>query len=233
MTEIWQGFLKAIGLIFTLNPEVIEITGLSLAVSLSACLISAIVSIPLGTIIHFNTFWGKRVLVSFIQTFFSLPTVLVGLLVFLFFSRGGIFGSLGLMFTPAIMIIGQAVLVTPLMVGLVISALSGLDKGARETAVALGASPIQMSWLLLREARYGVMTGVILGFGRAISEVGLALMVGGNIRGYTRTLTTAISLGTNMGDIELSLALGIILLAIALVINLLLSCLQQREHVGN
>jgi len=233
LAEIWQGFLKAINLIFTLNPEVIEITRLSLAVSLSACLISAIISIPLGAFIHFNAFWGKRILVSFIQTFFSLPTVLVGLLVFLFFSRAGIFGGLGLMFTPAIMVIGQAVLVTPLMVGLVISALSGLDKGARETAIALGANPIQMSWLLLREARYGVMTGVILGFGRAISEVGLALMVGGNIRGYTRTLTTAISLGTNMGDIELSLALGIILLAIALIINLILNCLQQRDHVGN
>jgi len=228
LAEIWQGFLRALNLIITLNPEVMEITGLSLAISLSACLISAIISTPLGALIHFNSFWGKRFLVSLIQTFFSLPTVLVGLVVFLFFSRAGPLGGFGLMFSPAIMVIGQTILVTPLMIGLVISALSGLDHGIRETALALGANPLQMGWLLLREVRYGVMTGVVLGFGRAISEVGLALMVGGNIRGYTRTLTTAISLGTNMGDIEFSLALGIILLAIALVINLLLNRLQQR-----
>ena len=132
------------------------------------------------------------------------------------------------MFSPEIMVIGQVVLVLPLMVGLVISALAGVDPGMAETAAALGASRVQTAVLLLREARYGVLTSVIMGFGRAISEVGLAIMVGGNIAGRTRVLTTAISLETGRGDIELSLALGIILLIIALIINLALNRLQQR-----
>jgi tungstate transport system permease protein len=127
------------------------------------------------------------------------------------------------------MVIGQALLVTPLMLGLVISALSGVDRQARETAVALGASRWQMGLVMVREARFAIFTAFILGFGRAISEVGLALMIGGNINGFTRVLTTAISLETGRGDIELSIALGIILLAIALIINFALGWLQQRE----
>ena len=154
--------------------------------------------------------------------------MLVGLLVFLVFSNAGPLGVFQLMFTPELMIIGQSILVLPLMMGLIISALNGVDKKVTETASALGASRMQTMRLLLREARYGVITSVILGFGRAISEVGLALMVGGNIRGYTRVLTTAISLETNLGDIEFSLALGFILLVIALIINLALNRLQQR-----
>ena len=132
------------------------------------------------------------------------------------------------MFTPMVMVIGQVVLITPLMLGLTISALKGVDKGISETAVSLGASPLQTGMLMLKEARYAVLTAVIMGFGRAVSEVGLALMVGGNIRGFTRTLTTAISLETSKGDIEFSLALGIILLLIALTINIVLNRLQQR-----
>ncbi len=228
MGEIWNGLLKALELIVTLDPEVMEITVRSLVISVSACLISSALALPVGSLIHFSSFHGKRTLISLIQTFFSLPTVLVGLLVYLLFSRAGMLGGLNLMFTPALMIIGQAILVFPVMTGLIISALAGIDKNAEDTALALGASRAQMGLLMLKEARYGVMTAVIMGFGRAISEVGLALMIGGNIRGYTRILTTAISLETNMGNIEFSLALGIILLAIALVINLILNRLQQR-----
>ena len=228
MSELWHALVKAFDLIVTLDPEVMQITGRSLGISVSACVIASVLAIPLGSLIHFGLFPGKRLLVSTIQTFYSLPTVLVGLLVFLVFSNAGPLGLFHLMFTPALMIIGQAVLVLPLMMGLIISALSGVDKGVAETAGALGASRIQTGTLLLREARYAVITAVILGFGRAISEVGLALMVGGNIRGYTRVLTTAISLETNMGNIEFSLALGFILLAIALIINLALNRLQQR-----
>lgn len=228
MSELWHALVKALDLIVTLDPEVMQITGRSLGISVSACVIASVLAIPLGSLIHFGSFRGKRLLVSTIQTFYSLPTVLVGLLVFLIFSNAGPLGLFHLMFTPALMIIGQALLVLPLMMGLIISALSGVDKGVAETAGALGASRIQTGMLLLREARYAVVTAIILGFGRAISEVGLALMVGGNIRGYTRVLTTAISLETNMGNIEFSLALGFILLAIALIINLALNRLQQR-----
>lgn len=228
MTELWQGLVRAIGLLVSLDPEVLEITGRSLAISSAACVIATFISLPLGSIIHFNRFPGKRGLISLIQTLFSLPTVVVGLLVFVLFSRAGPLGGLDLVFTPALMVIGQVVLVTPLMLGLIISALSGVDKAIPETAVSLGASRFQTGIITLREARFAVLGAVIMGFGRAISEVGLALMVGGNISGFTRVLTTAVALETSKGDIELSIALGIILLFIALVINVALNRLQQR-----
>ncbi|MDV2990061.1 MAG: ABC transporter permease [Dehalogenimonas sp.] len=229
MEAIWLGLQKALELIFSLDSEVIEIAWRSLSISATSSLIAAMVALPLGALIFHNTFPGKSLLISFINTLFSLPTVLVGLLVFLFFSRTGPLGEMGLLFTPTIMIIGQALLVTPLMLGLVISAHSGIDRQARETAVTLGASGLQMGILMVKEARFAIFTAFILGFGRAISEVGLALMIGGNISGYTRVLTTAISLETGRGDIELSIALGIILLVIALIINFTLGWMQQHE----
>jgi tungstate transport system permease protein len=135
---------------------------------------------------------------------------------------------MGLLFTPTVMVIGQMVLVAPVLLGLTISGISGVDRAISDTARSLGASGTQTAWVIVREARFAVTAAVIMAFGRAISEVGLALMVGGNIRGFTRVITTAISLETSKGDIELSLALGIILIAIALVINLVLNRIQQR-----
>jgi len=223
-----QGLIKAFHLIVSLDPEVVEITKRSLVISATSCSLTTAFAIPLGSLIHFAHFPGKRALISVIQTLFSLPTVVVGLLVFIIFSRAGPLGGLQLLFTPAVMVIGQVILVMPLMLGLVISALSGVDKAVPETAVSLGASRLQMGIITLREAKYAVLTAVIMGFGRAFSEVGLAMMAGGNIRGFTRTLTTAISLETSRGDIELSLALGIILLLIALAINITVNRLQHR-----
>jgi len=223
-----EGLIKALHLIASRDPEVVEITRRSLAISSTSCSLTTVFAIPLGSLIHFARFRGKRGLVSVIQTLYSLPTVVVGLLVFIIFSRAGPLGGLHLLFTPTVMVIGQVILVMPLMLGLVISALSGVDKAVPETAVSLGASWLQMGLITLREARYAVLTAVITGFGRAFSEVGLAMMAGGNIRGFTRTLTTAISLETSKGDIELSLALGIILLLIALAINITVNRLQHR-----
>jgi tungstate transport system permease protein len=223
-----EGLIKALHLIASRDPEVVEITRRSLAISSTSCSLTTAFAIPLGSLIHFAHFRGKRALISVIQTLFSLPTVVVGLLVFIIFSRAGPLGDLGLMFTPTVMVIGQVILVMPLMLGLVISALSGVDKAVPETAVSLGASRLQMGLITLREAKYAVLTAVIMGFGRAFSEVGLAMMAGGNIRGFTRTLTTAISLETSKGDIELSLALGIILLLIALTVNIVVNRLQHR-----
>ena len=228
MIAIWQGFLKAIELIVTLNPEVLEITARTLVISISSTIIAGFICLPLGSLIHFNNFRGKRILINLIQTFYSVPTVAVGLIVFLIFSRSGPLGFLELLFTPQVMMIGQVILISPIMLGLVIAALKGVDTAARETAIAIGASEFQATTLVIREARYSIYSAMILGFGRAISEVGLALMVGGNIRGYTRVMTTAISLETSKGDIVLSIALGIILISIALVINFALSRLQQR-----
>jgi len=228
LTEIWDGFIQAIGLIASLDREVIEIAGRSLMISVTATVLASLLCLPLASLIHLHRFPGKRLVINIIQTLFSLPTVVVGLLVFVLFSRAGPIGGLNLMFTPTLMVIGQAILITPILLGLIISALGGVDKAMVDTAISLGASGPQVALALIREARYAVMAAVIIGFGRAISEVGLAIMVGGNIKGFTRVLTTAISLETSKGELELSIALGIILLSIALIVNLALNRIQQR-----
>lgn len=228
MIELWQGLLKAIELIVKLDPEVMEIAGRSLRIAVTSTVLASLLCLPLGSLIHFHRFPGKRFLVSLIQTFYSVPTVAIGLFVFVLFSRAGPLGGLNLLFTPIVMVIGQMFLITPVLLGLTLSALSGMDKAILDTAQSLGASGFQMALVVLREARFAVMAAVIMGFGRAISEVGIAIMVGGNIKGFTRVITTAISLETSKGDLELSIALGIILVTLALMINLLLSRIQQR-----
>jgi tungstate transport system permease protein len=228
LSEIWDGLVKALHLIVTLDPEVMGIAARSLAISMTATLLASAICLPLGSLIHFKRFVGKRILINLIQTFYSVPTVVVGLFVFLLFSRVGPLGGLSLLFTPTVMVIGQMILITPVLLGLTISALSGVDKAIPETARSLGAGEFQTVVVVLREARFAVIAAILLAFGRAISEVGLALMVGGNISGFTRVLTTAISLETSKGDIELAIALGIILILIALIINLVLNRIQQR-----
>ena len=228
MTEIWHGLTKAIELIISFDPEVMEIAARTLGIAGTSCLLASLISLPLASLIHFRQFRGKRVLVNIIQTLFSVPTVIVGLFVFVLLSRAGPLGELGILFTPAAMVIGQMILITPILLGLTISALSGVSKEVVETATSLGASGSQLVLLVLREARYAVLAALILGFGRAISELGVAMMVGGNIRGFTRVMTTAISLETSKGELELSIALGIILLFLALIINIALNRLQQR-----
>jgi len=228
LNELLQGFIKAFELIVTLDPEVMEIAGRSLTISVTATLLATIICLPISSLIHFNRFIGKRSLINLIQTFYSVPTVVVGLFVFIVFSRVGPLGVFNLMFTPTIMVIGQAILISPVLLGLVIAAFSGVDRAITDTARSLGASELQTWAVVLKEARFAVIAAVLLAFGRAISEVGLALMVGGNIKGFTRVFTTAISLETSKGDIELAIALGIILILIALIINIVLSRLQQR-----
>ncbi len=228
MGELWDGLVTALKLIVSFDPEVMAIAGRSLAISATSSTIAALICLPLATVIHFNKFWGKRTLINVVQTMFSLPTVAVGLFVFVLFSSAGPIGGLGILFSPPVMVIGQVMLISPIMLGLTISALSGVDKTIPDTAVSLGANRFQMAFVTIREARFAVLAALIMGFGRAISEVGLSLMVGGNIAGYTRTITTAISLESSKGDLELALALGIILIVIALIINLVLNRIQQR-----
>ncbi|MFC2020774.1 ABC transporter permease [Chloroflexota bacterium] len=228
MAAIWQGLTKALELIISLDPEVMEITGRSLRISVTSTLLASIICLPLAGVIHFNRFPGKRILLNLIQTFYGMPTVAVGLFVFVLFSRAGPLGGLNLLFTPTVMVIGQTILITPILLGLTISALSGVDRAIIDTASSLGASGLQTTALVLKEARFAVMAAVIMGFGRAISEVGIALIVGGNIRGFTRVITSAISLETSRGDLELAIALGIILVFVALVVNILLNMQQQR-----
>ncbi|MDD1759570.1 MAG: ABC transporter permease [Methanothrix sp.] len=208
--------------------KVVEITMRSLTISLSSILLASLYCIPLAGFIESRTFRGKRSLVNFIQTLYSLPTVTVGLLVFLLLSRSGPLGSLNLLFTPTGMVLGQAILITPILIGLTYSALSAINPQIKETARSLGASEMQIIIAVLREARPAVLAAVLLGFGRALSEVGVAMMIGGNIRGYTRVLTTSIALETSMGNLELSIALGIILISISLAINLVMNRFQGR-----
>jgi len=228
MLEIWHGLTKAIELIISLDPEVMEIAGRSLRISATSAILASLVCIPLGNLIHLRQFPGKRFLISLIQTFYSIPTVIIGLFVLVFLSRAGPLGGLGLLFTPTAIIIAQMILITPILLGLTISALSGVDKAIVDTAHSLGASDFQTATIVLREARFAVMAAIIMGFGRVISEVGISLMVGMNIRGFTRTITTAISLESSKGELELAIALGIILLFIALIINIIMNGIQQR-----
>jgi tungstate transport system permease protein len=228
LTELWHGLLKAVELIVSLDPEVMEIAGRSLRISVTSALLASLIFVPLASLIHFHQFRGKRFLINLIQTFYSVPTVAIGLFVFVFISRAGPLGWLGLLFSPTAIVMGQMLLVSPILLGLVISALRGVDITLTDTARSLGASDFQTALVVLREARFAVMAAVIMAFGRAISEVGISLMVGGNIRGFTRVITTAISLETSKGDLELSIALGIILISIALVINIILNRIQQR-----
>jgi tungstate transport system permease protein len=206
----------------------LEITATTLAISVSSTFLAALIFVPLACLIHFHDFRGKRLLVTIIQTFYSLPTVFVGLLAFMAFSKEGPLGIFGILFTPQVMVIGQVFLIAPIITGLTISALSGVRPEIKDTAISLGASRFQTIRTVLMEARYATLTAVLVGFGRAISEVGLAIMVGGNIEGYTRVLSTAIALETTQGNIGLPLALGMILISLALVVSVLVNRLQQR-----
>ncbi|MEE8373463.1 MAG: ABC transporter permease [Dehalococcoidia bacterium] len=228
MSELANAFVTALKLIFTGDPEVLAIAGRTLAISLTSTLLAALMCVPLGCFIYFHSFRGKGLLISVIQTFYSLPTVFVGLIVFITLSRAGPLGGLGILFTPQAIVVGHVVLIAPLVTGLTISALGGVSPEIKDTAISLGATRFQTVRTILVEARYATLTALMVGFGRAISEVGIAIMVGGNIRGFTRTLTTAMSLETSMGNIELSMALGIILITLALVASILVNRLQRR-----
>lgn len=228
VSEIINGFFQAIELIISLDPDVVTITLRTLEISLSSTLFGTLIAVPLGGLIYFKSFKGKRGLINIIQTLYSLPTVLVGLLVFLLLSNEGPLGGLNLLFTPGGMIIGQTVLILPIMTGFTIVALSGVKGEIKDLALSLGSSEMQTLYTIMREAKYALLGAVILGFGRAISEVGVAMMIGGNIRGYTRVITTTMALETSKGNIELSIALGIILLIIALAISLILNQIQEK-----
>ncbi len=227
MSHLLEAFSIALRMIITGDPVVFSIALRTLLIASTSTLAAALLFIPLGCLIHFNRFRGKRFVVGFIQTMYSVPTVFVGMLVFLMVSRTGPLGSMGLLFSPWAIILGEIVLIAPIMIGLTISALQGMGKGLEDTATALGAGRGTMILKVLTEAKYTMLTSVLMGFGRAVSEVGVAIMVGGNIAGYTRTLTTAIALGVGKGETASSIALGLILLSLAMVVSILVNLLQH------
>lgn len=226
MGYIIDGLLQAINLIVSLNPDVIDITSLSLEVSGTAVILAACVGIPAGILIALNEFPFKSVLRNIINTLMGLPPVVLGLFVFLMISRSGPLGTFGVLFTPTAMIAAQFLLVTPIITGLAVSAAASVDRTVIETAISLGAKRYETMLLVVNEARHALLIAVIAGFGRAIAEVGAVMIVGGDIQHETRVLTTAIMLETSRGDFALAIALGLILLTLAFVINLMVSFMQ-------
>ena len=228
MTLLWEGFLAAIRLILSGDPDVYHAAGVSVRVSCVAVVIAACIGLPLGFTIATHEFRGKRSAVAFFNTLMSLPSVLAGLLLYSLISRQGLLGPLDLLFTTKAMIIGQWILSFPIVTALSISAVQAIDPAVAKTAQALGANRRQKALAVLREARFALLAALATGFGRVIGEVGCAIMVGGNIRGYTRTLTTAIALETSKGEFGQAIALGIVLLVIALSVNVIIQYLQGK-----
>ncbi|MFQ5880916.1 MAG: ABC transporter permease [Candidatus Methylomirabilales bacterium] len=229
MDYLLEGLLQAGVLLFTLNPQVYQITWLTLQVSLGATLLASAAGIPLAVLIVEGNFPGKEGLITLFNTLMALPTVVVGLSVFAFFSRQGPLGGLGFLFTPAAIVIGEFILAIPIVAALTIATLKGLDPRVRETAFTLGASRSRAALMGVLEARYAVTAAVLAGFARVVAEVGSALMVGGNIRGYTRTLSTAIALETGKGEFAFAIALGLILILLSLMTNIGLRLLVRRR----
>lgn len=223
-----DSLLTAFELILGFDREVRMAVWTSLYTSSCSIAIAALLGVPIGLWLGLNRFRGRQLLIALLNTLMALPTVVVGLLLFGLLSRQGPLGPLGLLFTPLAMITGQTVLAAPIVANLVLAAVTGADQRIINTALTLGASRLQAAIKLLSEVRFGVMAAVIAGFGRVIAEVGVAMMLGGNIRNSTRTMTTAIALETSKGEFAFGLALGIILLSVALVVNLFLNVLQQR-----
>ncbi len=198
----------------------------SLRISILATLISAILAVPIGYIIASSEFRGRRALIAILNTLQALPTVVIGLILYGFLSRSGPLGMFGLLYTRWAVTIGEAILIFPIMTAYTISTVANIDPRFRKTAMSLGMGRVQAGWVVAREARFGIAASIIAGFGRAIGEVGIAMMLGGNIAGFTRTITTAIALEHNKGNFALGLALGFILICIALIVNVLLHLAQ-------
>ncbi len=229
MDLLWQGIAQAFELIFKLDPEVVEITLLSLKLSGLATLISLVIGIPLGTLLALYRFPGRNLLLSLINTGMGLPPVVVGLLLSIFLWRSGPLGDLQWIYTPTAIVIAQIVLATPVVTGLTSTALQQLDPRLRLQLIGLGASRWQTIGMLWLEARLPILAALMAGFGSVISEVGASMMVGGNLRHSTRILTTAIVSETSRGNFALAIAMGVILLALTFLINWTLTWIQQRD----
>lgn len=228
MQFIWESIRQAAALLFPPNAEITGIILLSIAVSGSATILAGITAIPLGIFLSLKRFRGKRLVISLLQTSMSVPAVLIGLFVYMMINRRGLLGFLALLFTPGAMILAQALLAFPLIASLTLSALKGIAGEGRDLAYSLGASPWKMAWTVVRQGRFAFLTALITGFSRVVGETGMTLMIGGNIKGMTRVMTTAISLETMKGNFEIGLALGLVLLIIALMINLVLQWVQGK-----
>lgn len=232
MELIVEGFIKAFEMLRTGDPELLQITLLTLRVSGTATLISVLIGVPTGLLLALTRFRGRSFLVSLINTGMGTPPVVAGLVVSILLARYGPLGSLDLLYTPTAMIIAQCVIAIPIVMGFTMAGIQQLNPKLQHQILALGASRRQLYWLLIREARLSILAAVIAGFGGVISEVGASMMVGGNIHGYSRVLTTSIVLETGKGNYDVAIALSIILLALVWMITFALTWLQQRGRTS-
>jgi tungstate transport system permease protein len=230
MGLIAEGILEAFRLLVTGDPEVWRITLLSLQISGAATALSLVVGIPAGTALALTRFPGRAFVVSLVNTGMGLPPVVVGLFVTIVLWRNGVLGALELLYTPAAMVLAQLVIAAPIVTGLTLAAVQQIPERFRLQILALGASRLQMTWVLVKEARLPMLAALMAGFGGVISEVGASMMVGGNIKGSTRVLTTATVLETGKGNFDIAIALSVILLAITFLVNWALTAIQQRRR---
>ncbi|SDO66784.1 ABC transporter permease [Desulforhopalus singaporensis] len=230
MDLLFDSVSSAFILLLSFDRELLEIVLVSLNVSFAATIIASVIGIPSGFLIAHSTFAGKRIVLTMLNTLLALPTVVIGLLVYSFVSRRAILGPLDLLYTQKAIVIGQVILIIPVITTLTIAAISRLDQRYRMTALTLGANRVQMAVVIMKEAKYGICAAVIAAFGRVIAEVGISMMLGGNVKGFTRTMTTAMALEYDKGEFVLAVALGITLMTFALVINALFHFFQGRTH---
>jgi len=230
MELLTDSFISAILLIASLDPEVLSIVWVSLKVSGISTFFASLMGVPIGFLIAYGSFKGKRILIICLNTMLALPTVVIGLFVYSFISRRSILGSLDLLYTQKAIVIGQIILILPVVATLTIAAISRIDERYRKTAMTLGANRWQTACVIFREARFGIVAAVIAAFGRVIAEVGISMMLGGNAKGFTRTMTTAMALEYDKGEFILAVALGIILLVLSFGINLIFNFFQGRTR---
>lgn len=232
MSLIIDGFAKAFALIFSMDKELLGIILLSMKVSGTALIIATILGLPLAALLGLKRLPMKGAQISILNSFMGLPPVVVGLFVYLLLSRSGPLGFMGLLYTPSAMIMAQTILSFPIVVSLSHSAIVNVNPLIRQAALTLGATPGQVAVAIIHEARYGIISALIAALGRVMAEVGAILIVGGNIAGYTRVMTTTIALETDKGNFELALALGVILLIISLMISGVLHVFQKKTGVS-
>ncbi len=231
MDYILNGFFEALKLIFSFDKEFLEIVVVSLKISFLSTVLATVLGVPFGIFVSYKEkFFLKNAIITVLNTCMSLPTVVIGLTVYSLLSRKGPFGEFALLFTQTAIVIGQFILIFPVISSLTISAIKGLDKRVKKTVVLLGANNLQQFIIFVKEARFGIMAAIIAGFGRVFAEVGISMMLGGNIKNYTRTITTAIALETSKGEFALGVALGIVLLTVALLINIVFSGIQRSKN---
>ncbi len=228
MSFFFDSFLSALYLVLSLDTELLTVVGASLRVSCLSTLIAAGIGLPVAFLITQAGFVGKRVVITLLNTMLALPTVVIGLFVYAFISRRGLLGSLDLLYTQSAIIIGQVILIVPLIAALSIAAINRLDQRYARTARTLGATAVQTSLVILKESRFAICAAVISAFGRVISEIGISMMLGGNIKGFTRTMTTAMALEYDKGSFTLAVALGLVLMTISLGMNILFHFVQGR-----